>query len=55
MYHATIRATSAWGVGLNETFLSQELKKQGYSTHAVGKVYKFHLQEELSNVIIYVL
>ena len=27
-----------WGVGLNETLLPRYLKKQGYTTHAIGKV-----------------
>lgn len=27
-----------WGVGLNETFLPRYLKRQGYTTHAIGKV-----------------
>lgn len=37
MQSDTIYAPNAWGVGLNETFLPQYLKKQGYKTHAVGK------------------
>jgi len=37
MQSDTIWATTTWGVGLNETFLPQYLKKQGYATHAVGK------------------
>ena len=38
MQEQVILATGAWGVGLNETFLPQMLKEQGYATHAVGKV-----------------
>lgn len=36
----TVNGNNAWGVGLNETFLPQVLKEQGYATHAVGKVQK---------------
>ena len=38
MQEDTIFAPNTWAVGLNETFLPQVLKGQGYATHAVGKV-----------------
>ena len=38
MQESTIFAPNTWAVGLNETFLPQVLKTQGYATHAVGKV-----------------
>ena len=39
MQESTILASNTWGVGLNEKFLSEMLKEQGYSTHAIGKVF----------------
>ena len=33
-----VGATNSSGVGLNETFLSQYLKSQGYVNHGIGKV-----------------
>lgn len=38
MQSDTVSAPNAWGVGLNETFLPQYLKSQGYVNHAIGKV-----------------
>ena len=38
MQHSVAAAGRPFGVGLNETFLSQYLKGLGYSTHAIGKV-----------------
>ena len=38
MQHAVILASQPFGLGLNETLLSQYLKELGYATHAVGKV-----------------
>ena len=38
MQESTVYGPNTWAVGLNETFLSQMLKDQGYATHAVGKV-----------------
>ena len=43
MQESTIFAPNTWAVGLNETFLPQVLKTQGYATHAVGKV-KYQLK-----------
>ncbi|XP_057307730.1 arylsulfatase B-like [Hydractinia symbiolongicarpus] len=37
MQHGVIHGPSPWGVDLNETFLPELLKAQGYSTHAIGK------------------
>ena len=38
MQHEVIGGGQPYGVGLNETFLSQLLKQVNYSTHLVGKV-----------------
>jgi len=37
MQHSVIDKGEPWGVGLNETFLPQQLKTLGYKTHAIGK------------------
>lgn len=39
MQSDTIFAPNAWAVGLNETFLPQYLKHEGYRTYGVGKVF----------------
>ena len=41
-----------WGVGLNETFLPRYLKKQGYTTHAIGKV--IYVRRLSFEVILYI-
>lgn len=38
MQSGVILAANTWGVGLNETFLPQYLKSQGYVNHGIGKV-----------------
>lgn len=38
MQHSVIFAALPYGVGLDEVFLPQYLKEQGYQTHAIGKV-----------------
>ena len=38
MQHRVISAALPFGVGLDEVFLPQYLKEQGYQTHAIGKV-----------------
>ena len=38
MQSGVIKAAHPWGIGLNETFLPQYLKLQGYVNHAIGKV-----------------
>ena len=38
MQHSVISAALPYGVGLDEVFLPQYLKEQGYETHAIGKV-----------------
>ena len=40
MQHWVISAALPYGVGLDEVFLPQYLKEQGYQTHAIGKVIK---------------
>lgn len=40
MQESVILGSNPWGVDLNETFLPEVLKQQGYVTHAVGKVFK---------------
>jgi len=40
MQHFVISAALPYGVGLDEVFLPQYLKEQGYQTHAIGKVNK---------------
>lgn len=42
MQEDTIYAPNAWAVGLEEKFLPQYFKEQGYKTHAIGKVSKFN-------------
>lgn len=37
MQHLVILEPEPWGLGLNETLMPQYLKKQGYSTHLIGK------------------
>ncbi|XP_020620378.1 arylsulfatase I-like isoform X2 [Orbicella faveolata] len=37
MQHSVIFAALPYGVGLDEVFLPQYLKEQGYQTHAIGK------------------
>ncbi|XP_020620379.1 arylsulfatase I-like [Orbicella faveolata] len=37
MQHSVISAALPYGVGLDEVFLPQYLKEQGYQTHAIGK------------------
>ena len=38
MQHSVIFAALPYGVGLDEVFLPQYMKEQGYQTHAIGKV-----------------
>ena len=38
MQSSVILSPNAWGVGLNETFLPQYLKFEGYVNHGIGKV-----------------
>ena len=38
MQHDTIHNRQAMGVPLEEKFLPQYLREQGYKTHAIGKV-----------------
>lgn len=38
MQRWVISAALPYGVGLDEVFLPQYLKEQGYQTHAIGKV-----------------
>ena len=40
MQQSLIFAALPYGVGLDEVFLPQYLKEQGYQTHAIGKVIK---------------
>ena len=39
MQSGTIYGANAWGIGLKEKLLPQYLKKAGYKTHAIGKVF----------------
>jgi len=46
MQDSVIDKGEPWGVGLNETFLSQRLKQLGYKTHCVGKWHLgYHMKE----------
>jgi len=46
MQDSVIDKGEPWGVGLNETFLSQQLKQVGYKTHCVGKWHMgYHMKE----------
>lgn len=38
MQSSVILSPNVWGVGLNETFLPQYLKSEGYVNHGIGKV-----------------
>lgn len=53
MQSDTVSAPNTWGVGLNETFLPQYLKSQGYANHAIGKVKLKHYYEFLKSFLNY--
>ena len=38
LQHGVVLRAEPYGLGLNETLVSQYLKGMGYATHAVGKV-----------------
>ena len=38
LQHGVIVSSAPYGLGLNETLLSQYLKELNYSTHIIGKV-----------------
>jgi arylsulfatase B len=46
MHHFVVQANEAWGLGLNETLMSNYFQNAGYKTHLIGKWHLGHFQKK---------